>query len=104
MQGEVGSGSSRFARSPTTPLPSPPLPSQGRERELAASAAPTRACKKTRPVFTGPPVVADARRQTLLPSSRDTTARHRKTTKRTHAMTLDTPDTPDNPNPKNGRA
>src|SRR3546814_14240079 len=72
------------------------LPSQGRERELAASAAPTRACKKKRPVFTGPPVVADARRQTRLPRSSDTTARTRKQTNRTQAMLRAAPAIPEN--------
>src|SRR3546814_6071504 len=40
-QGEAGWGLSRFAVIPKTPLPNPPLPSQGRELELAAEAAPT---------------------------------------------------------------
>src|SRR3546814_10224819 len=67
VQGEAGRGFSRFAAMPTAPLPSPsgppaqlacvrwranqwfanapphPLPSQGREQELAAEAAPTKA-------------------------------------------------------------
>src|SRR3546814_134489 len=41
-QGEAGRGCPRFALILKAPLPSPPLPSQGRERELAAEAAPTR--------------------------------------------------------------
>src|SRR3546814_374190 len=40
-QGEAGRGCPRFALIRKTPLPNPPLPSQGREQKLAASAAPT---------------------------------------------------------------
>src|SRR5690606_4994330 len=40
-QGEAGRGCSRFAVIRTTPLPNPPLPSQGRAQALAAETAPT---------------------------------------------------------------
>src|SRR5690606_12017780 len=39
-QGEVGKGWTRFTVLPRAPLPSPPLPSQGRKQRLTASTSP----------------------------------------------------------------
>src|SRR5690606_1268669 len=65
-QGGAGRGWPWFGLIPKAPLPNPPLPSQGRERELAAEAAPTRAPPAARRAdlrTTPPPAV----RRTLRP-------------------------------------
>src|SRR5690606_34790280 len=52
-QGEAGRGCPRFVLIQKAPLPNPPLPSQGREPSIAASAAPTVAHKQERPGLPG---------------------------------------------------
>src|SRR3546814_17907450 len=42
-RGRLGGGAHGSRRCPTAPRPNPPLPSQGRELKLAASAAPAKA-------------------------------------------------------------
>src|SRR3546814_15643278 len=55
-QGEAGRGWPRFGLIQKAPLPSPPLPSQEREQELAAEAAPANSIDQSFDFFSAPPL------------------------------------------------
>src|SRR3546814_11816532 len=54
-RGRLGGGAHGSRRCPTAPRPPPPLPSQGRELQLAPSAAPATAERGKAPAGTLPP-------------------------------------------------